>query len=283
MTDKSNGWLRILAIVIPYFIFVGLFELLGALIAGVHLTDFDAQLTSLQDTILSFFSLLGTSFVLWVFMKYVDKEKFIYLGLSTKGRIEEFNAGFFIGGLVMALAYVLLVFMDEIRFKEIVFEPKEIIYSILTYTFVSISEEMLARGYVLKNLMLSFNKYIALIVSSLIFAMLHLANPNMDWFSFFGLFSAGILLGISYIYTKNLWFPIGLHLSWNLFQSLFGFNVSGQDFYSLIEFNITDKNRLNGGDFGFEGSIFSVIFEVLIIISIWIYYHKKRNKKTVEV
>nr|WP_235817831.1 CPBP family intramembrane glutamic endopeptidase [Formosa haliotis] len=100
----------------------------------------------------------------------------------------------------------------------------------------------------------------------------------MDWFSFLNLFLAGILLGITYTYTKNLWFPIALHFSWNLFQTLFGFNVSGQDFYSLIEFKITDNNMINGGDFGFEGSIFSVIAQVLAIGAIWFYYNKNQPK-----
>ena len=67
----------------------------------------------------------------------------------------------------------------------------------------------------------------------------------MDGFSAMSLFLAGILLGITYIYTKNLWFPVALHLSWNLFQTLFGFNVSGKDFYSLIEFKIQENNLLN--------------------------------------
>ena len=104
---------------------------------------------------------------------------------------------------------------------------------------------------------------------------MHGANPNMDWFSFLNLFLAGILLGMSYVYTKNLWFPIALHFSWNFFQSLFGFNVSGQDFYSLIEFNIPEKNKLNGGDFGFEGSVFSIIIQIILIFSIFIYYQRK--------
>ncbi len=91
------------------------------------------------------------------------------------------------------------------------------------------------------------------------------------------LFLAGILLGLSYIYTKNLWFPIALHLSWNLFQTLFGFNVSGKDTYSLIEFSLNEKNLLNGGAFGFEGSILSVISMIIIIIGIWIYYDREQT------
>jgi hypothetical protein len=126
--------------------------------------------------------------------------------------------------------------------------------------------------------MYSFNKYFALFLSSVLFSLMHGANPNMDWFSFLNLFLAGILLGVSYIYTKNLWFPIALHFSWNFFQTLFGFNVSGQDFYSLIEFRISEKNILNGGNFGFEGSILSIIVQVILILTVIIYYQNKKIK-----
>ena len=97
----------------------------------------------------------------------------------------------------------------------------------------------------------------------------------MDWFSYTSLFSAGILLGATYIYTKNLWFPIAIHFSWNFFQSIYGFKVSGQNTYSVFNFDITQNNRLNGGDFGFEGSYFSLIAEVLLIIGIFYYYRRK--------
>ena len=125
----------------------------------------------------------------------------------------------------------------------------------------------------------SFNNYMALVVSSILFALAHGFNPNMDWFSYLNLFLAGILLGATYVYTKNLWFPIALHFSWNFFQTLFGFNVSGQDFYSLIEFKIIDKNMINGGDFGFEGSIFSIVAHVLLITAIFLYYERIKPKR----
>ncbi|MEP5433691.1 MAG: CPBP family intramembrane glutamic endopeptidase, partial [Flavobacteriaceae bacterium] len=132
-----------------------------------------------------------------------------------------------------------------------------------------------------KNLMLSFNKHIALIISSIVFAIAHGANPNISLFSLTGLFLAGIALGVSYIYTKNLWYPIAFHFSWNLFQSLFGFNVSGQDIYSIIEFTVPENNMINGGQFGFEGSIFSLITE-LTLAALIIYYHQVKKRQPIK-
>jgi len=67
-----------------------------------------------------------------------------------------------------------------------------------------------------------------------------------------------------------------LHLSWNLFQTIFGFNVSGQDTYSVIEFAMIEQNLLNGGAFGFEGSILAVIAMLITIVGIEIYYKRQK-------
>jgi membrane protease YdiL (CAAX protease family) len=276
MKGKNRGWIRVLLIIIPYFIIVSIFQVLGMYLAGKDLMDLTIPDTPVQRLIGTFFATLGTILILWIFMKYVDKEKFVNLGLQFKNRKVDFIVGIGLGILVMGIGYGLLLLLNEISFDKLVFEPVGILISVALFTCVAVMEEFLFRGYILRNLMISFNKYIALILSSILFSLIHGMNPNMDGFSAMSLFLAGILLGITYIYTKNLWFPIALHLSWNLFQSLFGFNVSGQDFYSLIEFKIQENNVLNGGAFGMEGSIISIIANVLIIGGVIIYYNKNK-------
>ena len=270
---EIEGWQRILLLIIPYIFIVGLFQFIGMLIIGVDYKN--PNLTSQQHLAISIFNLIGTFLVVWLFTKFVDKDKFINLGFKIKSRFKEICYGILIGAIIMLLGYGLLILANEITFDKIIVNYKEIIMSITFFGIVAIVEETLIRGYVLKNLMISFNKYVALIVSSLLFASMHLANPNMSLFNFFSLFLAGIFLGISYIFTKNLWFPIALHFSWNLSQTFLGFNVSGQDIYSIVEFEITNNNNyINGGNFGFEGSIFSTIFQIICIILIHNYYGK---------
>ena len=280
MNNKHRGWQHVLAIIIPYLLVVGSFQYLGMYLAGIDIYEEGLGKTSEDHLMTTFFTLLGTMVIIWVFMKWVDKLKFIDLGFHTKNRGKDFLVGILVGAVIMGLGYFILLLLDEINFKEIIFSSSDIIMALLVFFMVSVGEEVLLRGYVLRNLMISFNKYIALIVSSLLFSLMHGLNPNVDLFSLFNIFLAGILLGISYIHTKNLWFPIALHFSWNLFQTFFGFNVSGQDFYSLIEYKITENNFLNGGAFGFEGSIFSAIAMIIVIVGIAYYYNKKNYSKT---
>ncbi len=277
MVKDNRGWQRVLLLIIPYLFVVGLFQYLGTIVAGVDFTNDIANISSMQHLITSFFNLIGTFLILFLFMKFIDKEKFINLGFHTSGKSKEFIFGILLGALIMGASYLFLEALEEISFTKIIVSYKDIGISIFVFSIVAIVEEVLLRGYILRNLMISFNRYFALVISSLLFSLMHGFNPNVDMFSLFGLFLAGLVLGISYIHTRNLWFPIALHLSWNLFQTLFGFNVSGQDFYSLIEFTISENNLLNGGAFGFEGSILSIIIEVALILSIGIYYIKKNK------
>jgi len=262
--------------IIPYIVIAGIFQLVGAFIAKADFNDIHFEKTSEQHLIMSFFSILGTLLVIWFLMKFLDKEPFVKVGFGTKNRLNDFLLGILIGAFIMSGAYLILLMLGEIFFQKMNFDFKEILFSTLLFTIVAVEEEVLFRGYILKNLMVSFNKYVALLVSSILFSLIHGFNPNIDLLGFTNIFLAGILLGISYIHTKNLWFPIALHLSWNLFQTIFGFNVSGQNTYSLIEFDIVENNLLNGGLFGFEGSVLSIVAMLVVIIGIEFYYRRKK-------
>jgi membrane protease YdiL (CAAX protease family) len=276
---KIKGWVRILLIILPYLFIVGIFQFIGSVLSGVTYSNPDFAKSSAQQLIISFSGLLGTFLVLWIFMKYIDREKFSMLGFQVKNRFLDFMVGTLVALVTMISGFVLLIGLNEIKYSAIVLNFDEVVISVLLFLIVAIVEEALFRGYVLKNLMLSSNKYVALVISSVLFSLMHGFNPNMSLFSFFDLFCAGMILGITYIFTKNLWYPIGLHFGWNLFQTHLGFNVSGQDFYSVIEFNYTSPNLLNGGEFGFEGSILSLFAQVVIFAGS-IYYYKNFSKCT---
>jgi len=73
-------------------------------------------------------------------------------------------------------------------------------------------------------------------------------------------------------------FPIAFYFSWNFFQSLFGFNVSGLDSYSLIEFKTTQDTWANGGDFGFDGSVLAILFQLILIVVLYAVFNNKKKK-----
>lgn len=276
---KFQGWVRILVIILPYLFIVGIFQIIGGLLVGFSYDELNIDKTSEERLIIHLFSFTGTFLVVWLFVTRIDKERFVDIGFRIKNRFQDFWLGFVIGAVIMFLGFALLEFLDEIHFQKFNFSFPELIVSAFVFMLVSFSEEILLRGYVLRNLMYSSNKYIALLISSIIFSLMHGFNPNVDLIGLTNIFFAGILLGITYIHTKNLWFPIALHFSWNFFQALVGFNVSGQKVYSMITFTIDEQTLLNGGAFGFEGSIFALTSMLITIIALFLYYNKTEPHK----
>jgi membrane protease YdiL (CAAX protease family) len=127
----------------------------------------------------------------------------------------------------------------------------------------AIIEEILLRGIVFRITEEKLGSYAALIISALLFGLMHLANPNSSLLAGLGLaVQAGLLLAAAYIYTRNLWFPIALHFAWNFTQSaIFGANVSGNTVSkTLITSSIQGPQWLTGGEFGPEGSIQATLF-----------------------
>lgn len=273
-----KGWVRLLILILPYIFIVGAFELIGGFVAGLSWYNLPDIRTLNDLTIVQFFNLTGTFIVLFLMMRFVDREPFIDLGFQAKGRIPDILIGTLLGPGIMACAFVVLRSLNFITVEEINFNGSGLLLLIILFVFVAFAEEMLLRGYVLKNLMLSMNKFTALLVSALVFSVMHALNPNFSWITLISLFLAGIGLGATYIYTKNLWFPIAYHFSWNFFQSFFGFNVSGLDVYSAIVIEDTGPKLFTGGAFGIEGSVLGIIAEVLVIIGI-IFHFELKNKK----
>ena len=270
--SNHSGWLKSLLFV-PLILISQIIAVIVMSTAGFDMSSFgtgkiDLELMIILEYTMTFFMII----MLWAFMKYIDKEPLINIGLQVKGRLKDFNFGLLIGLLIMGFAYFFLLLINEIVFVNIDFNLNKVLLSIVLFMGVSVFEEIIFRGYVLKNLLESFNPYVALFVSSLFFSLIHGANPNVTLLGLSNIFLAGIFLGASYVFTKNLWFPIALHFSWNFFQAMFGFKVSGLDSYSIIKFDIIENNYINGGEFGFESSVLSLIIIIIFTIIIWKYF-----------
>ena len=117
---------------------------------------------------------------------------------------------------------------------------------------------------------------------------MHALNPGFNLLGMITLFASGLFFGLAYIYTKNLWFPIALHFSWNFFQgTIFGFNVSGRDTYSLVNIKENSSTIWNGGDFGFEGPVLPILFQFFAILIVMNLFKTRltnnKLKTTIEV
>ena len=274
----KNGYIRVLLLILPYLFVVGGCQLLAYSILGLeplHLHEnVIEQMSSFQHFIVSLFGLMGTLLLLYLFRVKLDEKTFFSLGFSLKKAKMDVLLGLCLGLLPMLFSFFLFLHLDWIKIMEFNFSGLELFYVGLLFISVSLSEEILIRGYVLSNFMDSSNKYIALLGSSFLFALMHGLNPNITTIGMINLFLAGIMLGITYLFTKNLWFAFANHFSWNFFQALFGFHVSGLNIYSPIKLKIA-SSIWTGGEFGIEGSVLSILLQMSIIV--FLYFKYKDN------
>lgn len=183
---------------------------------------------------------------------------FSRLGLGWRGHGREFACGALFAAVLYALAFGISLLCGLVSVEGVTFYPGKLATSLFLFLLVGITEEMMVRGFVLGRMLDSgMNRFAALFFSSLLFSLMHFFNPNYAFLPFLNILLAGILLGASYIYTRNLWFPIALHWFWNWLQGpVLGYEVSGSSFgQTLLTLRLSGSDLWTGGVFGFEGSL----------------------------
>lgn len=275
-----TGWQKVLLIIIPFIIVSGISQLIGAIIMNAPIES-TAKLNYSQTIFINFSGLIGTLCLVFLFVHFVDKEKYTTIGFNQRLLTLHIIYAVSIICLTISICFLLLLHLGQIEFRAYNFELLPFFQSIILFVIVAVNEEVFIRGYILKNLLQSFRDVYALILSSLFFTLFHLLNPNINGLSVLNIFLAGILLGLAYLYKRNLWFPIWIHFFWNFIQTHLGFKVSGQNFYSVIRTDFSISTIWNGGDFGFEGSILAVVIELSAIGLLWLFYKKQKKQNCV--
>jgi len=274
-----KGWIRVIILLVAFIFFGNFFKLIGAIVADVDVYSPIHESPIHKLLIFTFIECIGVVLIILLILKIIDSESFLDLGLRIKNKLFNIFIGILVGFTIMSLATFFLMLVGEITFKELNFNLKKILCLFLLFSIVAFKEEVLYRGYILRNLLYSFNKYFALLISAILFSLMHGMNPDIGYIELVNLFLAGVLLGISYTYDKNLWFPIALHFSWNFFQSLLGLNASENDPYSLIKFDTTANSFINISNYTFDISFLYTFMNIILIICVFIWYRYKAKKK----
>jgi membrane protease YdiL (CAAX protease family) len=271
------GWLRVLLFVAFYFAL-----LLGA---GLLLVYFQKQTPASADKNIAAQGIPYLLFIVnavisvaavWLFRKIIDRRSFESMGFGIDKNGAHAGTGFFLGIFLLCAGTCILYFSKNLQWTDISFNGNDLFISFGLMAIVAFYEEIVFRGYILNNLLESVSKWPALIISAFIFTLAHIANPDFSVVGAVNILLAGILLGLNYVYTRNLWFSIMLHFAWNFFQGpILGYKVSGMPLKSLLQHEVQGSELLTGGKFGFEGSLVATLLYILAIGSFgWIYEKK---------
>lgn len=204
------------------------------------------------------------------------------LGMSLKGRGKDLLAGLGVAVLLYAVGFGTSLLMGTVEIASVQWVPRDLLGTLLFFLLVAVTEEVMLRGFVLgRMLSAGMNRFVALFLSSVLFSAMHLFNPNFALLPFVNILLAGCLLGASFLYTRNLCFPVVLHWFWNWLQGpVLGYEVSGMDSgETLLTLRLTGSDLLTGGSFGFEGSLLCTVLLVVGTLAIVAYYERRGRKE----
>jgi membrane protease YdiL (CAAX protease family) len=202
------------------------------------------------------------------------------LGLSLHaGWLRDFLVGSIIGVASLTLATAIATAGGGLSFtisarSALLQVGQTLIFSAMLFILAALAEEALFRGYPLQTLTRARLIWLAILLTSVPFATVHLRNPNVAaGFTFINTALAGVWLAVAYLRTRSLWFPLGVHWAWNwALGSVFGLPVSGiTDLASHPLLRGTDLGPawLSGGSYGIEGGLACTITLIVSTIFIW--------------
>ena len=187
-------------------IIVALIVCLGVVRVGQAIVQRTLELTGADSDLKKLIGGVFAATLAIIAYSYLFKfyEKRIITEFSKNNIVKNITIGIVLGVVLQSLT-ILVIYLKG-GYSVISINPILFIIPALTMAITSaIIEEILLRGIIFRISEEKLGSYLALIISALLFGVMHLANPNSSLPAAIGLaVQAGLLLGAAYIYSRNL-------------------------------------------------------------------------------
>ena len=263
--------LRPLWLIIAFFL--ATFVALGIL-EGVAAVAFGSVAINAQQPLFQWIALTSVVLATWIMLRKVEKLPWSTVGLDRAAASPRLIfKGTALGGLTIGVASLLLLGIGMLRIDRTI--PGswwgEAWRSTLVFLPAAFFEELFIRGYVFAVLRRAAGWKLALIVTSVVFGLLHAWNPNPDAASILAVIVAGFFLGAIFLATRSLYAAGAAHFAWNWVMSgALHVAVSGvpsrDPDYRVVE---TGPDWLTGGPWGPEGGLVAVM--AMFIVFFYLY------------
>ena len=288
--NKQLAWLYAVATIFLLVFFLYLGNFLGGLVVwnlffALPSDVFQIIMFAIDPLFMDLLIFLFPAGLVCLWVLAVERRSPIGLGFYKEKAWLELLKGGLIGFLLIGAVVGLQVLTGSIHLSYFDFSFENILNLILILPFWFIqsgTEELLTRGWLFPVVSKNTRIWIGTAVSSLLFAILHLQNPSVNWISLLNIALFGLLACLYMLKTDNIWGISAIHAAWNCFQgSFFGLSVSGlSTAYAPMRFENGDvPDFMSGGGFGPEGSLFSsLVMGVYILYLAWDLYQKKQSQ-----
>ncbi|SFE54677.1 CPBP family intramembrane glutamic endopeptidase [Peptostreptococcus sp. D1] len=207
--------------------------------------------------------------------RVIYKQPLHGLGFTKKSSLRDYLKGWLYGASILTICVIIMMIFGAVKINRVEFNARlalQFIPLIIAWSIQGNAEEVLTRGFILAGVSQRINILTGIVISSAFFSVMHLGNNGLDMLPLIDLFMFGIFASLVMIKSKNIWVVSGFHAAWNCFQgNVFAFPVSGTSVGNAF-FHVTTHgpNWLSGGKFGVEGSMVSILVQLILIA--WLYY-----------
>jgi membrane protease YdiL (CAAX protease family) len=154
------------------------------------------------------------------------------------------------------------------------------LFHLLLFLFVGLYEEFLFRGYAQRTLTDAIGFWPTAVILSLTFGYVHLNNGGENWIGAASVATVGLLFAFTLKRTGNLWYAIGLHMSFDWGETfLYSVPNSGELLRGHLSNAVLQGPAwLTGGSVGPEGSVFCFLtMGMQFLLVIWLFPAQKNE------
>ncbi len=220
--------------------------------------------------------LIMTLVASWLCLRYLSHARFASLGCNFHPHWwQDFTIGILAAFLMVSMVALLQWLMGGSHFTlhlpPVTVAIPGLLLTLAVIFVAAAFEEVLCRGFPLQILARQASPVVAVIITSIIFGLGHITNPENTLFSLANTILAGLWFCVAYFKTRSLWLATGLHVGWNFsLGAIYGMTVSGLSLlsqYSLMSSSDHGPQWLTGGYYGPEGGAIATL--VLIVGTLW--------------
>jgi hypothetical protein len=256
----------------PFFRVAFFVLALGGMSLAISIIVFAFALSVFKTKQVSPIVILFTLYPTWLILVYLfrcklEGKNIKSLGLSfSKGWSKWLSLGLLTGAVIISFVFTSNLALGSIKIESLRYITLpfllstilKILPSLIALVFI---EELIFRGYLLHTLFEDTSLFLAILISSLLFGASHIINAGFNSLGTLNIFLFGVFASLMTLLSNSLWFAIGFHLTWNLFQgTVFGFPMYGRvPPETLLNISFFDSKLITGGSFGLEASILTTL------------------------
>ena len=208
-------------------------------------------------------------------------------GTGLRGnRIPELLMGILVGFLMNGVLILFAIMHGDIHLYFDRFSIGAFLFFFVSVFIQSAAEEIMCRGFIYHRILRTYRgQYLAAaLINGIFFGLIHITNNGATPIAIIDIMICGIEYSALVYYFDSVWMAMGMHAGWNFTQSILaGLPNSGNVFpYSIFRLDAATATNSFFYDVGFgvEGTIPSIIIELVVLVLIIVIGRKMKRQST---